>query len=260
MNVKILMFLTIVSTMILNYFNIVLADEYIERNDKDLDNLQSLSIENSRYNNVFIVAGGDVKNLSTINDNIIQQDSNTKHGNQVEQKSNTKHGNQVEQNSNTKHGNQVEQKSNTKHGNQVEQNSNTNSGEKEAIGSPFRSTTTEISSYPSWVQNPNINGYFATAVGSSKYNHEKGLSYQKRMARIQATAELSKIISVQIDNELERTSVHSDGTQIKYNIDQKSRHKSNSKLENVEQLDDWLDPVTNDYYILLGMKIKPVLD
>ncbi len=224
MNVKILMFLTIVSTMILNYFNIVLADEYIERNDKDLDNLQSLSIENSRYNNVFIVAGGDVKNLSTINDNIIQQDSNTKHGNQVEQ------------------------------------NSDTNSGEKEAIGSPFRSTTTEISSYPSWVQNPNINGYFATAVGSSKYNHEKGLSYQKRMARIQATAELSKIISVQIDNELERTSVHSDGTQIKYNIDQKSRHKSNSKLENVEQLDDWLDPVTNDYYILLGMKIKPVLD
>ena len=128
------------------------------------------------------------------------------------------------------------------------------------ITSPLRETTTEISSYPNWVLNPNINGYFATAVGSSKYNHRQGLSYQKRMARVQANAELSKIISVKIDNELERTSVHSDGTQIKYDINHKSRHRSNSKLENVKQLNEWLDPVTKDYYILLGIKVKPILD
>ena len=249
MNVKILMFFTIVFTIILSYAHIVLADDYIERNDKELDNLQSLSMESNRYNNVFIVAGGDVKNLSTTNDDVIEQDRKIEQDDITEQDRNRKYDSQLKQND------IAEQDRNRKLSNDIN-----NGGEKQVINSPLRSTTTELSSYPSWVQNPNVNGYFATAVGSSKHNHEKGLSYQKRMARIQANAELSKIISVQIDNELERTSVHSDGTQIKYDINQKSRHRSSSKLENVEQLDDWLDPVTNDYYILLGIKVKPILD
>ena len=267
MNVKILMFFTIVFTIILSYSHIVLADDYIERNDKELDNLQSLSMESNRYNNVFIVAGGDVKNLSTTNDDVIEQDRKIEQDDIAEQDRNRKYDSQLkqkditEQDRNRKYGSQLKQDDITEQDrNRKLSNDINNGGEKQVINSPLRSTTTELSSYPSWVQNPNVNGYFATAVGSSKHNHEKGLSYQKRMARIQANAELSKIISVQIDNELERTSVHSDGTQIKYDINQKSRHRSSSKLENVEQLDDWLDPVTNDYYILLGIKVKPVLD
>ncbi len=220
MNIRVLIFFTIVFNFILSYSNSVLAIEGIDNIDRTLDPLLSLSADTNRYKNVFIIASGDVRHLSSTIDENINQDNYVQKSNDI----------------------------------------NIDDGEKNIINSPLRETTTEISSYPDWFLNPNIAGYFATAVGSSKYNYERGLSYQKRMARIEAAAELSKIISVEIDNQIERSSVHSEGNEIKYDMNVKSRHKSNSRLENVEQLEEWLDPVTNDYYILLGIKYKPTLD
>lgn len=112
-----------------------------------------------------------------------------------------------------------------------------------------------INGLPNWVISPSEDGYAVTAVGLGIYGNG-GISGQKRAARIQAEGEISKILNVKIENELniEKT-VHVNGDEEKVSSDMQtsSRQRASEILHNAEELKCWVDPTNNDYYVLLGI-------
>ncbi len=111
--------------------------------------------------------------------------------------------------------------------------------------------------YPIWVLNPNrITGYNYVAVGSAKDNGQGEIA-QKQAAKAGAYAELSRMISVQVENEIksERT-IHSinGNSEMLTKLDTYSRQRSNGILEGTEEVDIWLDDNTGELYIILGIK------
>jgi len=113
--------------------------------------------------------------------------------------------------------------------------------------------------YPSWFINPSIDGYFTTGVGSAKPNRE-GSSYQKRIARAKALAEISTAVSVQVNNEIQRMTILYDTREYRKKVLMISRHRSQEVLKDIEFLDEWTDPETKDYFILLGLKKPPLIE
>lgn len=109
-----------------------------------------------------------------------------------------------------------------------------------------------IDEVPEWVINPNAYGYDFVAVGFANGNVEE-VSSQKRIARIQGMGELSRIIKIQIDNEILKMDLSVNGEAIS-DIKTYSRQRSDSLLSSVEEIDNWIDPKTGDYYLLLGIK------
>ena len=112
------------------------------------------------------------------------------------------------------------------------------------------------SALPDWVLTPHVNGYPLVAVGVGMYG-AGGISGQKRAARVQAQGEISKMLNVYIENELnimQKTAARNDEV-ISYNSDMQSasRQRSAAKLDTVVELRCWIDPETSDYYLLVGI-------
>ena len=109
-----------------------------------------------------------------------------------------------------------------------------------------------INGYPVWVTNPNVQGYSYTAVGSA-VPCAGGLPEQKRVARIHAMGEISRMVKVQVDNEASSSTVSSGGN-VRSEFSTYSRQRSDSILNSVSEIDSWIDPKNGDFYLFLGIK------
>ncbi|MBQ3034073.1 MAG: LPP20 family lipoprotein [Deferribacterales bacterium] len=107
--------------------------------------------------------------------------------------------------------------------------------------------------YPVWVLNPYADGYSIVAVGSAK-NNGSGISAMKRTARLNGMSEISRIIKLQIDNEISTLTVVDNSGNVVKDVDTYSRQKSDSLLKSVKEIDSWTDPATGDYYLFLGIE------
>ncbi len=105
--------------------------------------------------------------------------------------------------------------------------------------------------YPIWIDNPNIEGYKYTAIGYAKASTNKTI--QKKIAKSVGMAEISKIIKVEIDNEIQTNKVVDNVGNEKKDIEIYSKQKSDAILKDVEEIDTWIDNEGN-YYMLLGVK------
>lgn len=117
-----------------------------------------------------------------------------------------------------------------------------------------------INALPNWVVSPSEDGYPVTAVGLGIYG-SGGISGQKRAARIQAEGEISKMLNVKIDNELNlNKSVHVSASEEKVTSDMttSSRQRASEVLNYIEELKCWVDPNNNDYYVLVGVPYDKV--
>lgn len=109
-----------------------------------------------------------------------------------------------------------------------------------------------VNGYPVWVTNPNVQGYSYTAVGSA-VPCAGGLPEQKRVARIHAMGEISRMIKVQVDNEVS-SSTFSSGGSVRSEFSTYSRQRSDNILNSVSEIDSWIDPKNGDFYLFLGIK------
>lgn len=105
--------------------------------------------------------------------------------------------------------------------------------------------------YPVWIDNPNVEGYKYTAIGYAKASTNK--SIQKRIAKSVGMAEISKIIKVEIDNEIKTNRIVDNVGNDKKDIEIYSKQKSDAILKDVDEIDSWIDNEGN-YYMLLGVK------
>ncbi len=114
-----------------------------------------------------------------------------------------------------------------------------------------------VNGYPIWVITPEkVTGYKYVAVGNAAKNNQ-GTIAQKRIATTVARAELSRMVSVQVDNEIksERTIHTINGNeQMLTQLDTYSRQRSSMIMQNVEEVDIWVKDDTGELYILLGLK------
>lgn len=109
---------------------------------------------------------------------------------------------------------------------------------------------------PSWILTPAAEGYRICAAGTALKNDNKAL--QKKIARMNAMAELSKINEVKVANQLDietkTTTYNGSVLDNSRNISSKSRQSSNSVIDNAEEVDNFYDEEQGIYYILLCTK------
>ena len=67
-------------------------------------------------------------------------------------------------------------------------------------------------------------------------------------------SEISRIIKLQIDNEISTLTVVDNSGNVVKDVDTYSRQKSDSLLKSVKEIDSWTDPATGDYYLFLGIE------
>lgn len=111
--------------------------------------------------------------------------------------------------------------------------------------------------YPVWVLEPQqVAGYRYVAVGSAKLvDNNKTARYQA--ASSQARAEISRMISVQVDNEIktERQVNQMNGNdKMTQSIETYSRQRSESLQGKIETIYTWEDMKTGELYMLMGLK------
>ena len=106
---------------------------------------------------------------------------------------------------------------------------------------------------PSWFLNPNLEGYIG-AVGSAPRQKNGSTEMQKRIALIQAKANIAKQIEVYIENEL-KTQKECSSEQCKSSINTSSTHQSGQMIRNVIQKEEWTDPETGTLYIWVVTRI-----
>lgn len=109
---------------------------------------------------------------------------------------------------------------------------------------------------PEWILNPVAEGYRVCATGLALNNNNKAL--QKKIARINAMAELSKINEVKVSNQLDIekniTTYNGKVLDSSKNISSQSRQSSNTIIDNTEEVADFYDEKEGIYYILLCTK------
>jgi len=110
---------------------------------------------------------------------------------------------------------------------------------------------------PIWFYTPDYDGYLG-AVGSARKSH-RGISYQRRLAKIQAQAALARTIKVVVNTELnlEQQNVSlSNGTINKYRSKLKtlSKHKAEEYLKDYKVQDEWVNPKTGELLVWLVLK------
>ncbi len=107
---------------------------------------------------------------------------------------------------------------------------------------------------PEWIIKPDINGYHFCASGSS--GKQGDLSLQKKTARINALSELSKMISTNVENELDMKHelVSNKQTNSKKEIITLSKQYSNTSIGNAVEIDNFFDNKTGIYYIRMCIK------
>ncbi len=112
------------------------------------------------------------------------------------------------------------------------------------------------SELPVWVLNPVIDGYELCAAGYAVDNENKSL--QKKIARMNAMAELSKMHEVKVTNKLEIEQSHEsyNGRSLDSSkkITSTSKQSSSITIGNTKELDSFYDDDTGMYYILLCLK------
>lgn len=108
---------------------------------------------------------------------------------------------------------------------------------------------------PEWVLNPSVEGFNLCAVGSATGDNK---ALQKKIARINAMAELSKMQEVKVNNKLDieknTTTYNNNILDSSKNISSKSRQFSNSVIDDAEEAADYYDEIEGVYYILLCTK------
>lgn len=109
---------------------------------------------------------------------------------------------------------------------------------------------------PDWILQPEVAGYSYCATGFAK--KDNNLSLQKKIARMNAMSEISKNISVSIDNTLEIntdvTSKNNKQTDVNKNISSSSRQSSDAIFNNIEEIDSFLDNSSGIYYLRACIK------
>lgn len=109
---------------------------------------------------------------------------------------------------------------------------------------------------PEWILSPDMPGYTYCATGSAPKNSNFAL--QKKIARMNTMAELSKTIEISISNQLDIKSKveSSDNKQINVDkdISSTSRQRSNAVISNASELDSFLDNNTGIYYLRMCIK------
>lgn len=109
---------------------------------------------------------------------------------------------------------------------------------------------------PDWVLNPMAEGFELCAAGASISNENKSL--QKKIARMNAMAELSKMHEVKVKNKLEieksNESYNGKSLDSSKKINSTSKQSSSIALGNTEEVNSFFDNETGMYYILLCLK------
>ena len=109
---------------------------------------------------------------------------------------------------------------------------------------------------PEWVLMPDINGYYYCAAGSAPKN--SNISLQKKIARMNTLAELSKAVEISISNELEvKKTVESRNnkqTNIEKDMTTSSRQRSNTVISDAVEIDSFLDNNTGILYLRMCIK------
>ena len=109
---------------------------------------------------------------------------------------------------------------------------------------------------PEWVLMPDINGSSYCAAGSAPKN--SNISLQKKIARMNTLAELSKAVEISISNELEvKKTVESRNnkqTNIEKDMTTSSRQRSNTVISDAVQIDSFLDNNTGILYLRMCIK------
>ena len=107
-----------------------------------------------------------------------------------------------------------------------------------------------------WVLMPDINGYSYCAAGSAPKN--SNISLQKKIARMNTLAELSKAVEISISNELEvKKTVESRNnkqTNIEKDMTTSSRQRSNTVISDAVEIDSFLDNNTGILYLRMCIK------
>ena len=105
---------------------------------------------------------------------------------------------------------------------------------------------------PEWVLMPDINGYSYCAPKNSN------ISLQKKIARMNTLAELSKAVEISISNELEvKKTVESRNnkqTNIEKDMTTSSRQRSNTVISDAVEIDSFLDNNTGILYLRMCIK------
>ena len=108
---------------------------------------------------------------------------------------------------------------------------------------------------PEWILNPAADGFDVCAVGSATGDNK---ALQKKIARINAMAELSKMQEVKVSNKLDieknTTTYNGNVLDSSQNISSQSRQFSNSVIDDAEEAADYYDETGGVYYILLCTK------
>ena len=109
---------------------------------------------------------------------------------------------------------------------------------------------------PEWVLMPDINAYSYCAAGSAPKN--SNISLQKKIARMNTLAELSKAVEISISNELEvKKTVESRNnkqTNIEKDMTTSSRQRSNTVISDAVEIDSFLDNNTGILYLRMCIK------
>lgn len=108
---------------------------------------------------------------------------------------------------------------------------------------------------PEWILNPSSDGFNLCAVGSATGDNK---ALQKKIARMNALAELSKMYEVKVNNQLDieknTTTYNSNILDSSKNISSQSRQFSNSVIDDAEEMANYYDDIEGVYYILLCTK------
>lgn len=129
---------------------------------------------------------------------------------------------------------------------------------KKVVLFPFILLSVSVSAddMPDWVLNPYAEGYSFCACGYAPEN--SSIQLQKKIARINASSEISKMITVDINTEINTdkkvSSVDNTVTDISSQASSSSRHKSSGVINGAQELDSWTDKKTGEYYALICIK------
>lgn len=104
------------------------------------------------------------------------------------------------------------------------------------------------SDMPEWVLKPDLEGYRYCGVGSADKTSSQ--SMQKKLAKINALSEISRIIEVDIANKIEITQQSSGKSEKNFS----SSQNSNVLVKDAEEKDSFYDEKKSIYYIRLCVK------
>ena len=110
---------------------------------------------------------------------------------------------------------------------------------------------TTSSDLPSWVLNPRIEGYLC-GVGTAR-PQKANPSYQRRVAMMQARAEIAREIEIFVRTELAMEKSCRDDA-CRSRIATRSRHLSRQMIGEATVKDEWKDPENGTLYIRLTVK------